>query len=217
MIVRKSDGWLVDFWTNAPTPPTVPELGATTAIDGMWLFHPVLWDGRTRVNLTASSVRIAGDAIETESEVSLGAGKVRVVTDYRLDGDKPRVIVDSRVEHMKGGRLASVGLGDAVKWGNVDYFLQGVGRAPPRFFGHARWIGRKGACGDLVLTTAVRVYQPHLARAVAGGYRRHGAGEAAVNLGSPIHRLAISSATVDAPRLPLPVPLPMQGLPAESE
>ncbi len=153
LIVRKSDGWLVDFWTNKPTAPTVPELGGLTAIDGLWLFHPELHDGRKSINLTASTVRIAGDAIETESEVSLGAGKVRVTTDYRLDGDEPRIVVETRLQHVGGGKLTNIGVGDAVKWGNVDYFMQGVGRAPTRFFGHARWIGRKGACGDLVLET----------------------------------------------------------------
>jgi hypothetical protein len=153
LIVRRSDGWLVDFWTNRPTRPTAPQLEALTNIDGLWVFHPLLWNGNKPTVLKASSVRASGDAIETESDLSLGAGKVRVVTDYRLDGDTPRVLVETRVEHTGGGELTSVGVGDALKWGNVDYFLSGVGRAPHHFFGHARWIGRKGACGDLMLRT----------------------------------------------------------------
>jgi hypothetical protein len=152
-IVRKADGWLVDFWPNDPSPSTAPQLKGLTNVDGLWQVHPLLIDGRAQINLTAADVRIAGDAIDTVSDVALGAGSLRVVTSYRLDGKKPRLIITTRFVHLSGGRLGHLSLGDVVKWGNVDYFVDGFGRTPPRFSAQGRWVGRKGAAGDLLLQT----------------------------------------------------------------
>lgn len=179
-IVRKSDGWLVDFWPNKPTRPTAAQLDGITAIDGLWLLHPVLLKGRSPVGLTASAVRAAGDRIETLSTVGLGAGSVDVITTYRLDGDKPRLVVTTRVKHSGGGRIRALGVGDVAKWGNLDYFVQGVGRAPPTFVGLGHWVGRKGASGDLLLRSLedapmhirYRTRHPGLAPAIHTTYAR---------------------------------------------
>ncbi len=54
-VVRKSDGWLVDFWKNQPALPTVPQLKLDTAIDGLWQLHPTLNSGAGPENVTAES------------------------------------------------------------------------------------------------------------------------------------------------------------------
>lgn len=152
-IVRKSDGWLVDFWPNSPTPPTAPQLAGTTEIDGLWLLHPTLGAGRAGYSLAARTVVAKADSIESSTTVPLGAGTLRVTTRYRLDGDLPRLVITTRFEHIEGGKVAGLALGDTLKWGNVDYFIQGRGRAPVTFSGKADWIGRRGAAGDLQLRT----------------------------------------------------------------
>ena len=152
-IVRKSDGWLVDFWPNDPTAPTAPQLKGLVSVDGLWHLHPVVHDGRAPFSLVAKTVRANGDAIETVSDISLGAGTLEATTSYRFDGDRPRLIITTTFKHRSGGRVAQLFLGDQIKWGNVDYFVEGRGRAPSRFSGPGRWIGRKGAAGDLKLST----------------------------------------------------------------
>lgn len=179
-IVRRSDGWLVDFWPNRKTNPSAPQLGHITAIDGLWLLHPVLLDGHTPIHLTARTVRAVGNSIETASSVGLGAGSVDVTTTYRLDGDKPRLLVTTRVAHHDGGRIRSLGVGDITKWGNVDYFVGGVGRAPSTFVGLGDWVGRKGASGDLMIQSLgdapmrirFRTRHPGLAPAIHTTYAR---------------------------------------------
>src|SRR5262245_39586338 len=44
-IVRKADGWLVDFWPNDPLPSTAPQLKGMTNLDGLWQLHSLLIDG----------------------------------------------------------------------------------------------------------------------------------------------------------------------------
>jgi hypothetical protein len=155
-IVRKRDGWLLDFFPNDGGVSSAPQLKGLTQVDGLWQLHPVLHDGNTPINLTSSSVRIAGDTIEAESQVGLGAGTLRVTTSYRLDADQPRLLMTSRFRHVGGGKVAHLSFGDSVKWGNVDYFVDGRGRVPGRYSAQGRWIGRRGAGGDLVLRTLER-------------------------------------------------------------
>jgi hypothetical protein len=152
-IVRKRDGWLLDFFPNDGGSSSAPQLKGLGQIDGLWQLHPVLHDGKTPINLTAATVRIAGDAIEAESRVGLGAGTLRVVTSYRLDADQPRLLMTSRFQHIGGGKVAHLSFGDSVKWGNVDYFVDGRGKVPGRYSAQGRWIGRRGAGGDLILRT----------------------------------------------------------------
>jgi hypothetical protein len=152
-IVRKSDGWLVDFWLNSPGASTAAQLDGTSAIDGLWVLHPVVLAGTAGFNFTAQKVVSTEDSVEASALLSLGAGKVRIVTVYKLDADLPRLIISTRFEHVGGGTVSGLSLGDNVKWGNVDYIVEGKGRTPPTFTGEARWIGRRGAGGDLVLRT----------------------------------------------------------------
>src|SRR5215211_1014193 len=53
-IVRKRDGWLLDFFPNDGGSASAPQLKALPRIDGLWQLHPVLHDGKTPINLTAS-------------------------------------------------------------------------------------------------------------------------------------------------------------------
>jgi hypothetical protein len=152
-IVRKSDGWLVDFWPNTATDATAPQLAGTTAIDGLWQLHPTLGTGSAGFNLTGKSVRATDSAVEASAVLSLGAGTLRVTTSYELDGESPRLLVTTRFEHIGGGKVMGLSLGDAIKWGNTDYFVEGFGRTPATFSGAGKWVGRRGACGDLILRT----------------------------------------------------------------
>ncbi|MBX3128771.1 MAG: CehA/McbA family metallohydrolase [Polyangiaceae bacterium] len=152
-VVRKSDGVLVDFFRREPQPPSAPQLKQTPKIDGLWMLQPILVGGQMPHNLSAREVRPAGDAIEAIAELGLGAGRVRVTTSYRLHASEPKLVIESVLEHIGGGKLAHLALGDVVKWGNVDYFVEGVGRTKPTFSGKGRWVGRRGAGGDLLLRT----------------------------------------------------------------
>ncbi len=152
LVVRKRDGWLVDFWHNQPTRATGGQLGGHTHIDGLWQLHPVLHDGKNQVDVVATKVRILGDSIETSAALSLGAGRMSVTTSYRLEPDEPRIIITTKFNHLSGGRLTHLNLGDAVKWGNTDYFVDGK-RQKATFNGKGKWVGRQGASGDLKLST----------------------------------------------------------------
>jgi hypothetical protein len=177
-IVRKSDGYLVDFWRKQPTAASAPQLKLTPNIDGLWMLHPVLIDGHMPHNLTARSVRAAGNAIETISELALGAGRLTVTTRYSLDPNAPKVVIESTLQHTAGGKLTHVALGDLVKWGNVDYFVAGHGRTKATFSGRGRWIGRRGAGGDLLLrsleakdmSVSYRARNPGLAAEIRAQY-----------------------------------------------
>ncbi|MEZ4223737.1 MAG: CehA/McbA family metallohydrolase [Polyangiaceae bacterium] len=152
-VVRKRDGYLVDLWRKDPVDASAAQLKLTPNIDGLWMLHPVVIDGHMAHNLTASTVRSVGNAIETQSEIALGAGRMQVTTRYSLHPTQPRVVMESTLTHAGGGKLTHVALGDLVKWGNVDYFVDGHGRTAPTFSGTGRWVGRHGAGGDMMLRT----------------------------------------------------------------
>lgn len=149
-VVRQRDGALVDFWRNDAVPPSVPQLKSDSHIDGLWVLQPLLKDSRGSQLLSATRVEADGASIVASARASLGAGSVEVTTRYRLDGDLPAVIVDGEVRHVAGGKVV-FGMGDLVKWGNVDYFVGGLGRRRGSYSGRAPWVGRKGAGGDLLI------------------------------------------------------------------
>lgn len=153
-IVRKSDGWLVDFWRTDDAPPTAPQLKTLTAIDGLWSVNPIVTDARGTHDVRATRTELDGDSIRAVAEISLGAGVLEMIQSYRLAGDDPRLVVTTQFVHKSGGRVSGIGLGDEVRWGNVDYFVDGFGRVGPKFSGQARWVGRRGAGGDLKLLTS---------------------------------------------------------------
>ena len=152
-IVRKSDGWLVDFWPHDPGPAS-PQLGDARHVDGLWLLHPTLQLERTLVNVTAERVTHQDGEVLTFSRVDLGRGQVRVTTRYRLHPVRPRLIVTTEFEHAGGAPVLLIA-SDTLKWGNADYVVEGVGRTGPTFHGEAGYIGRHGAGGDLVLSALV--------------------------------------------------------------
>src|SRR5262245_20782925 len=49
-IVRKRDGWLLDFFPNDGGSASAPQLKGLPRIDGLWQLHPVLHDGTTAIN-----------------------------------------------------------------------------------------------------------------------------------------------------------------------
>ncbi len=177
-IVRKSDGWLVDFWPNDERAPTEPQLGTLSSVDGLWVLHPVLFDGMATIHPTAREVRAAGNVVEAVADLPLGAGTVEVITSYELEGEAARLLVTTRFVHKHGGKVSHVSLGDEVKWGNVDYYVEGHGLTPEHFSGNARWVGRRGAGGDLMLETleprpmqvAYRSLQRGQASSIVTGY-----------------------------------------------
>lgn len=178
LVVRKRDGWLIDLWHNSPQPSTGGQLAERTHIDGLWQLHTVLHDGVNQTDVSATSVTLREDTIKTSATLGLGAGRVRVETSYHLDGNRPRVIITTKFKHLSGGRLTHLSVGDAVKWGNTEYFVDGK-RQKPTFNAKGTYVGRQGGGGDLRLATlegkpmliSARSYFNGLAGEVRTGYR----------------------------------------------
>lgn len=150
-VVRRKDGWLTEFWRSGAILPTAPQLGTITDIDGIWQFHPIVRLGDTNVVVQARRVTRLTDAIEVEGLAEATGAKYRAVTRYRLHPKEPRLKISTTYSVEGGAAAGGLGLGDAFKWGNVAYVVDGLPRPRDRFQGHARWIGRRGAGGDLVL------------------------------------------------------------------
>lgn len=153
LVVRAGDGELVDFFRHDDPVATAPQLQGLRGMDGIWQLGPLLRQGITPYPVKATRVRALLEGVETEADVILERGSVRVTTAYRLDPSRARVIITSVVLNTGTKDLRHLHFGDSVKWGNVEYFVEGVGRTPPTFRGLGRWIGRKGAGGDLKLVT----------------------------------------------------------------
>lgn len=151
-VVRSDDGGLVDFFRVAPSAPTVAQLGAETYLDGLTLFRPFIQAGDVRHELRAKPTLHEG-ALESRSELSLAGARLRIVTRYELNADQPLLDVITRIEHVGGSRLEALSIGERVRWGNSDYYVDGK-RARASFSGVAFEVGRKGAGGDLVLIPA---------------------------------------------------------------
>ncbi len=89
-------------------------------------------------------------------------------------------------------------LGDAAKWGNVDYFVEGQGRTKATFSGKGRWVGRRGAQGDSGAGDRSRHAHAHQLQVAA---RRSGSG----GVHRPGHHHAAGRQRADPephPRLP---------------
>jgi hypothetical protein len=152
-VIRRRDGWLVDFWRNRPILPTAEQLGATTDIDGLWKLYQVLVvGGRTEAFLANQVTRLA-DGVRTDSQLELGGTVYYAATTYRLDPTRPRLTIVTELSTSGKYVNAPVGIGDAFKWGNVEYRVDGVLLPRMKYKGPARWIGRHGAGGDLLLRT----------------------------------------------------------------
>ena len=152
-VVRRRDGWLVDFWRNRAIVPTVDQLGATTDIDGLWKLYQVLVVGQRTEAFQATQVTSLADGIRTDSQLELGGTVYHAATTYRLDPALPRLTLVTELSTSGKYVNAPVGIGDAVKWGNVVYHVDGLPLPRMKYKGPARWIGRHGAGGDLLLRT----------------------------------------------------------------
>ncbi|HWO13728.1 MAG TPA: CehA/McbA family metallohydrolase, partial [Polyangiaceae bacterium] len=147
-IVRKADGYLVDFWTNQRVLPTAPQLRDTTNADGLWQVTPFYHDGSKQRAVRYDDVRSVGDTIVATGNVRVAGARLRIETSYRLTADEPEVVLTTRFRHLEGGS-ANLKFQEGLKWGNADYFVEGVAEPLTSFEGRARSIGRQGLCGDL--------------------------------------------------------------------
>jgi hypothetical protein len=152
-VVRASDGWLVDYWRNHAILPTSPQLGATTNIDGLWKVYQVLTVAKRKFEVVADQVVPVSDGIRTEAVTNVGRAKLRVVTTYRLDPLAARLRLVTEVSAEGSKPAGPIGIGDVVKWGNVQFHVDGLPRPRLKYSGRARWVGRRGAGGDLLLRT----------------------------------------------------------------
>lgn len=152
-VVRAQDGALVDFFQNAPILPTIDQLGTTTDIDGIWEVVPVvfLFSTHGTVPVRATELRSSHEAIHVTGEVTVGGSTFDVETTYRLDEARAALKLVSTYRVRSGVPPRDLGYGHLVRWGNVSYFVEGSPGPKRLFAGRARWIGRSGAGGDLLL------------------------------------------------------------------
>jgi hypothetical protein len=57
-VVRRSDGFLVDFWPRRPTLPSSEQLGTTLDVDALWQFHPTVIVGKDGYPVVVTSRRL---------------------------------------------------------------------------------------------------------------------------------------------------------------
>ncbi len=150
-VVRKKNGWLIDFWRNTPTLPTAPQLKKLTHIDGLWVLEPVLVDGSREHSVIADQVMLDEASVVARSLLKLGSGTLEFSRRYTLSERRPALIIETQLRHVDGGRISHIAFEERLKWGNVDYFTDSQGRISKSFRGRAHWVGRKGAGGDLKL------------------------------------------------------------------
>lgn len=150
-VVRKKDGWLTELWRNRAVLPTSEQLGTLTDVDGIWQVHPIVRQGDKRVAVLASRIAALADGIEVEGSAELGGVRYRAVTVHRLHPTAPRLVMTTTFSVEGGGPAGAVEFGDEIKWGNTPYYVEGIGKPRLKFSGHARWVGRHGAGGDLML------------------------------------------------------------------
>ena len=150
--MRSDDGALVDFFRVPPGLSSTPQLRGEAYLDGLTLFRPFIQAGSVRYELRAAPV-VQGAALESSEELSIAGARLRVVTRFSLSSDQPLIDIVTRVEHLGGSELETLSIGERVRWGNSDYYVNGK-RAKASFSGAAFEIGRKGAGGDLLLIPA---------------------------------------------------------------
>ena len=101
--------------------------------------------------MLASRVALLADGIEVEGVAELAGVRYRAVTVHRLHPTKPRLLMTTTFRIESGATSAAVEFGDEVKWGNATCYVEGVAKPRLKFKGHADWMGRRGAGGDLML------------------------------------------------------------------
>ncbi len=152
-VVRRSDGALVDFFRSRAFVPTIDQLGTLTDIDGVWDLVPISYQFSTGTMSwpTTQRVTLRADAIEAVGAFTAGSARLEVSTLYRLDPSRPRLRIMSSFRVVSGVAPHDLGVGHSVRWGNVGYFVPGSRAPKSTFAGQARWVGRHGAGGDLLL------------------------------------------------------------------
>lgn len=150
-VVRKRDGVLVDFWRRGAHLPTLPQLGTTADIDGLWRFQPVVVVGKREYAVVAKRTVTKRGVIEAVGRVTPGKTTLEVTTTYRLDPKRPRLVIESRLVPVSGPDPQRIAFGDTFKWGNVTYYVGGLPVPRMKHEGDTSWIGRRGAGGDLLL------------------------------------------------------------------
>lgn len=175
-VVRKRDGWLTELWRARPTVPSAPALGVASNIDSLWQFHQVASVGDKDYAFKALSSRALGSALEVTSQLELSGRLIRAVTLYEPDASAPKLRLTTTFS-APDGRALGARLGDALRWGNVQYYVSGVQAPRMSYKGSANWIGRQGAQGDLLLrplgTTRMQVDYRARIRGFQGTIKAH--------------------------------------------
>ncbi|MCA9644334.1 MAG: CehA/McbA family metallohydrolase [Myxococcales bacterium] len=149
-VIRKRDGWLTDLWRRPMILPSVPALGVDTQVDALWQLNQVASVGKKDYPFSAKSTRALTDGVEVTGELELNGRMLRAITVFRVDPKQPKLTIETRYS-AKDGAAVGARLGDSFKWGNVQYYVAGLGKPRMKYKGAAKWIGRKGAQGDLLL------------------------------------------------------------------
>lgn len=150
-VVRRSDGFLVDFWKSRAILPTTGGLGTHTDIDAIWQVVPSVRLGDKSAPALASRVQELADGIEVEAVADFEGKRYRARTIHRLDAREAKLRITTTYSVVGGGASGPIELGDEVKWGNTRYYVEGLGAPRMKYKGAAKWVGRRGAGGDLVL------------------------------------------------------------------
>ncbi len=150
-VVRRSDGFLTEFWRNKAILPSSDQLDTLTNVDGIWQIMPVVRIGDKNFPVKASRISALANALEVEATVDLGNFKFRAVTVYRLHPTEPRLRMTTTFTLDGGIASGPLSLGDEIKWGNVMPYVDAVEKPRLSYKGRIKWIGRRGAGGDLML------------------------------------------------------------------
>ncbi len=158
-VVRKSDGWLTEFWRNRAILPSIDQLGVTTNVDAIWQFVPSIIQGKSTRPIKVTSVRTEQNAIVTVGAFKSAGASYTATTRFRLKPSGKTLEIHTTLTCVEGDPKGPVAFGDQFKWGNVQYYTDAFRRPRMKYSGPAKWVGRRGAGGDLLLR---RVDRKHM-------------------------------------------------------
>lgn len=150
-VIRKSDGWLTEFWRNPLVLPTSDQMDTLTEVDGIWQVMPVVRIGDKNYPVQAVRVAALPHGVEVEGTVQLGNFVFRAVTTHTLHPVEPRIRMVTTFSVDGGVASGPLSLGDEIKWGNVMPYVDAVAKPRLSYKGRIQWVGRRGAGGDLML------------------------------------------------------------------
>ncbi|MBX3183797.1 MAG: CehA/McbA family metallohydrolase [Polyangiaceae bacterium] len=150
LMVRRQDGYLTELWRNRPFLPTAQALGTESDLDALWQLHQVASVGDRDHAFVATSTKLERGGIEIEAEVTVSGQRLLATTRIELHPTLPKALLRTRFREANGGAV-SARLGDALRWGNLQYHVSGLGVPRMSYRGKATWVGRRGAQGDLLL------------------------------------------------------------------